>query len=97
MLPARRSEFLSSLRTASHKTLMCHSFDLNLDRWLEPYMDTILSALCSCLQQSPPEVQEVALTAVASVATVTETDFSRFYSIFMPGILEIFKNTPPQQ
>ena len=35
--------------------------------------------------------------SVASVAQVTETDFSRYYSVFMPGVVDIFKNAPAEQ
>lgn len=65
---------------------------------LDPYMDTLLASLCACLENSAQEVQEAALSAVAFVAQAVETDFSRFYGNFMPGVMNILTNcSAPQQ
>jgi hypothetical protein len=63
--------------------------------FVEPHLDTLLGALCNCFAPgSPSSVQEEALGAVTCVAQVTETDFTRFYSVFMPGILGILGTAP---
>jgi len=56
---------------------------------LQPYLNVLLQALCTALQNTPTSVQEVALTAVACIAQVSEEDFAGFYALFIPGIKSI--------
>ena len=57
---------------------------------MAPHEDAVLGALCTCFAPgTPAEVMEEALGAVTCVAQVTEADFSRFYPVFMPGIMGI--------
>lgn len=60
-------------------------------------VDGILEALCTCLGGCPNEVIEEALSAVACVAQVTETSFNRFYSAFIPGIMNILVSSQPHE
>ena len=63
--------------------------------YIEPYLDALLQALCTCLDPSvSPEVQEAALDGVSCVAQVTEADFSPYYGTFMPGLLGIATSAP---
>lgn len=49
-----------------------------------PHAPALLEALFNALRTCPRQVQEQAITAVASVAKVVGADFARFYDIFIP-------------
>ena len=60
---------------------------------LKPHTHLLLNALCNLLKTGTKSVQEEALTAVACIAKVIETDFAPYYDAFMPGIKSILGQT----
>lgn len=51
---------------------------------VQPHAQALLEALFHAMRACPRQVQEQAITAVASVAKVIGADFLRFYDIFIP-------------
>eukprot|EP00752_Nemacystus_decipiens_P011318 g10058.t1 len=64
---------------------------------IAPHLDSLLSALCSCLNSGvPPSVQCRSLTAVACVAKTAEAKFGKYYDSFIPGVKAIVTATAPK-
>jgi len=61
---------------------------------LTPYMDPLLTALISCLQNDmPPELQQTTLDAVAAMATVAQGGFVKHYQGVMGGLKGILSSS----
>ncbi|KAJ0407950.1 hypothetical protein ATCC90586_006322 [Pythium insidiosum] len=59
---------------------------------VKKHAQALLEALFHAMRTCPRQVQEQAITAVASVAKVIGADFERFYGIFMPLAMDVLKN-----
>ena len=58
---------------------------------LKGYLPELLNKLMLLLQRNVRRVAEQAVTAIASVADVAESDFTPYYSWFMPGLKNILQ------
>ena len=58
---------------------------------LEQYLPDLLGKLMVLLQRNVRRVAEQAVTAIASVADVAESDFVPYYASFMPGLKKILQ------
>lgn len=58
---------------------------------LRPYLPGLLGKLMQLLSTGQRRVQEQAVTAVASVADVAESDFAPFYDAFIPGLKDLLR------
>ena len=56
---------------------------------LNAYLADLLGKLMVLLQRNVRRVSEQAVTAIASIADVAETDFQPYYASFMPGLKQI--------
>ncbi|TDH65048.1 hypothetical protein CCR75_008975 [Bremia lactucae] len=61
-------------------------------KYVAPYSQALLEALFHAMRSCPRQVQEQAITAVASVAKVIGDEFLRFYDIFIPLAKEVLTN-----
>ncbi|KAL8008700.1 putative importin beta family [Plasmopara halstedii] len=61
-------------------------------KYVTPYSQTLLEALFHAMRSCPRQVQEQAITAVASVAKVIGDEFLRYYDIFIPLAKEVLTN-----
>ncbi|CAH0513978.1 unnamed protein product [Peronospora belbahrii] len=61
-------------------------------KYVIPYSQALLEALFNTMRSCPRQVQEQAITAVASVAKVIGDEFLRFYDIFIPLAKEVLTN-----
>ncbi|KAI9907041.1 hypothetical protein PsorP6_004517 [Peronosclerospora sorghi] len=61
-------------------------------KYVTPYCQALLEALFNAMRSCPRQVQEQAITAVASVAKVIGDEFLRFYDIFIPLAKEVLTN-----
>ncbi|KAF1794456.1 Armadillo-type fold [Phytophthora cactorum] len=61
-------------------------------KYVAPYSQALLEALFNAMRSCPRQVQEQAITAVASVAKVIGDEFLRFYDIFIPLAKEVLTN-----
>jgi len=59
---------------------------------LKPYLNDVLGKLMLLLQKNIRRVSEQAVTAIASIADVAESDFQPFYASFIPGLKAILAN-----
>jgi len=76
-----------SKRVQAHAAAAVINFCEHCERpTLKPYLPELLSKLMALLQRDQRRVQEQAVTAVASVADVAESDFTPFYDEFMPRL-----------
>ena len=58
---------------------------------LRQYLPELLGKLMVLLQRNIRRVAEQAVTAIASVADVAESDFEPYYNSFMPGLKKILE------
>lgn len=61
-------------------------------KYVNKHAQALLEALFNALRSCPRQVQEQAITAVASVAKVIGEEFNRFYGIFIPLAKEVLLN-----
>lgn len=61
-------------------------------KYVTPYSQALLEALFHTIRSCPRQVQEQAITAIASVAKVIGDEFLRFYDIFIPLAKEVLTN-----
>lgn len=61
-------------------------------KYVAKHSQALLEALFNALRSCPRQVQEQAITAVASVAKVIGEEFDRFYGIFIPLAKEVLLN-----
>uniref|UniRef100_M4B1E7 IPO4/5-like TPR repeats domain-containing protein n=1 Tax=Hyaloperonospora arabidopsidis (strain Emoy2) TaxID=559515 RepID=M4B1E7_HYAAE len=61
-------------------------------KYVTPYSRALLEALFNTMRSCPRQVQEQAITAVASVAKVIGDEFLCFYDIFIPLAKEVLTN-----
>lgn len=56
---------------------------------LKPYLDTVMPALFQCLNSARKDVQENAISTIATIAETCGQDFSPYYSTIMPPLLNV--------
>ncbi|KAF1335672.1 Importin-like protein, partial [Globisporangium splendens] len=61
-------------------------------KYVKPHSQALLEALFNALRSCPRQVQEQAITAVASIAKVIGDEFTRFYDIFIPLAKDVLVN-----
>lgn len=61
-------------------------------KYVKPHSQALLEALFNAMRSCPRQVQEQAITAVASIAKVIGEDFTRFYEIFIPLAKDMLLN-----
>jgi hypothetical protein len=60
---------------------------------LQPFLESILTALVACLQGAPLDVQAPCLVLLGCVAKVSDKAFAPYYGSLMPGIKSILANS----
>jgi HEAT repeat protein len=79
-------------RVQAHAAAAVINFCEHCDRkTLHPYLPGLLGKLMQLLSTNQHRVQEQAVTAVASVADVAESDFTPFYEAFIPGLKDLLR------
>lgn len=61
-------------------------------KFVKPHAQALLEALFNAMRTCPRQVQEQAITAVASIAKVIGEDFTGFYDIFIPLAKDMLLN-----
>ncbi|KAH7296218.1 hypothetical protein KP509_26G014000 [Ceratopteris richardii] len=83
----------SSPRVQAHAaTAMLNFSESCTSQILTPYLDLVVSKLLALLQSGKRMVQEGVLTALASVADSTQTNFQVYYDAVMPYLKAILMN-----
>ena len=80
----------SCKRVQAHAAAAVINFCEHCERkTLQIYLNDLLGKLLVLLQRNIRRVSEQAVTAIASVADVAESDFAPYYASFMPGLKAI--------